>query len=293
MYLQAVTISDISMPNGVSLDNGKLHGMGTLFSSQPKCITIHQERPSLVEWSLWRRANKLWSDENGRLHCPLGHWILSTSQQRQVQFAYYRGRKLFTRSTDGHFLVHRQIRRGCFRHSEEKISIIHLPERAVPVEVDFDDNHTWIIRGQGKRVLIKSSSLPVTATFDSFIDSLPPWEVELLRHTHLYGDPFTVQLELRSGFRAVSDGSVRQIQGAFGWSLATEKGERAVFGKGPVCNRSPTSYRAEACGLLSILRFLIRLAEFTSMPGNWRGIIATDSQASSAHWKEEIRIPKW
>jgi hypothetical protein len=39
------------------------------------------------------------------------------------------------------------------------------------------------------------------------------------------------------------------------------------------------SYRAECSGMLSILRFLTRLAEFTAMDGTWTGIIGTHSQS--------------
>ena len=39
------------------------------------------------------------------------------------------------------------------------------------------------------------------------------------------------------------------------------------------------SYRAECSGLLSILRFLIRLAEFSYVFDDWSGVIGTDSQS--------------
>jgi hypothetical protein len=39
------------------------------------------------------------------------------------------------------------------------------------------------------------------------------------------------------------------------------------------------SYRAECTGMLSLLRFLIRLAVYTNMDDPWRGLIGTDSQS--------------
>jgi hypothetical protein len=39
------------------------------------------------------------------------------------------------------------------------------------------------------------------------------------------------------------------------------------------------SYRAECSGLLSILWFLIRLAEFSDMFEDWSGVIGTESQS--------------
>ncbi len=52
--------------------------------------------------------------------------------------------------------------------------------------------------------------------------------------------------------------------------MSSRSGEQAVQGMGPVCGRSLHSYRAEATGILSVLRFLIRLREW---------IVATDSES--------------
>lgn len=61
--------------------------------------------------------------------------------------------------------------------------------------------------------------------------------------------------------------------------LSSVGSERLAFGMGPARGRSPHSYRAEAYGLLSFLRFLIRVREFTGMHEPWVGILATDSQS--------------
>jgi hypothetical protein len=58
---------------------------------------------------------------------------------------------------------------------------------------------------------------------------------------------------------------------------ATPNGERVAWGMGPAYGMRPQSYRAEGYGLLSILRFLIRMAEFTEKTDPWSGIIGTDS----------------
>ena len=142
-------------------------------------------------------------------------------------------------------------------------------------------NGLWSVHGQPTAV-IRIPSLPpsATATFDLFINTLDPWETELLRQTTLTTDPFSLCLELTPGFRAVSDGSVTIQQcGSFGWVLSSLNHERLAFGMGPVHGRSMNSYRAEAYGLLSILRFLIRIKEYTGMHDPWVGVLATDSQS--------------
>jgi hypothetical protein len=60
-------------------------------------------------------------------------------------------------------------------------------------------------------------------------------------------------------------------QGSFGWTLSTDQGIQAALGMGPARGPPrPSSYhRAEGYGLLSILRFLIRLSEYTGMTDPW------------------------
>ena len=48
---------------------------------------------------------------------------------------------------------------------------------------------------------------------------------------------------------------------------------------GPTRGFQPTPYRAEGVGLLSLLRFLTRLAEYCGKFDEWHGIIATDSKS--------------
>ena len=117
-------------------------------------------------------------------------------------------------------------------------------------------------------------------TFDDFVNTLAPWEIDILRMTKMHLDPNATCEALSShGLRAASDGSVRlSTQGAFGWALNTGDGFQVATGMGPARGPRPSSYRAEAYGLLSILRFFIRLAEFTGMVEPWDGVLATDSQ---------------
>jgi hypothetical protein len=117
-------------------------------------------------------------------------------------------------------------------------------------------------------------------TFDTFVDTLELWEIDVLRMNTMHADPHAVCEALSHGFRAASDGSVRvTTQGAYGWALSTAQGIQVATGMGPVRGPTPSSYRAEAYGLLSILRFLIRIAEFTNKFEPWVGVLATDSQS--------------
>ena len=66
----------------------------------------------------------------------------------------------------------------------------------------------------------------------------------------------------------------------FGWSISNDDlGESLAKGIGP-SGISPTSYCAEACGMLTMLRFQRRLAEFVGYHEQWTGTIATESNLS-------------
>ena len=94
-------------------------------------------------------------------------------------------------------------------------------------------------------------------------------------------DPFTLSDALSHGVCAVSDGSVwDNSQGAFGWAVSTDIGERCATGMGPVRGAHPDSFRAEAYGMLAQLCFLTRLAQqYTGVVAPWTGVVATDSQS--------------
>jgi hypothetical protein len=87
--------------------------------------------------------------------------------------------------------------------------------------------------------------------------------VDLLSHLDLLVNPCLVCDSLSHGCRAVSDGSVKyNDRGVYGWILSSDVGEQLVCGMGPARGYQPTPYRAKGVGILSLLRFLIRLAEY-------------------------------
>jgi hypothetical protein len=119
-----------------------------------------------------------------------------------------------------------------------------------------------------------------TETFDAFVDTLEPWERDLLSHLTLELDPFSICLDTHRKFRAVSGGSVLPTGNAsFGWILSTQRGDRVAEGMGPARGFQVHSYRAEACGILSFLRFLIRIGNYTQMHEQWQDILVIDSQS--------------
>jgi hypothetical protein len=63
---------------------------------------------------------------------------------------------------------------------------------------------------------------------------LDAWEYDLLRHSTLFADAFTINNDLRTSFLAGSDGlEMYSTNEAFGWMISNGSGERAASGMGP------------------------------------------------------------
>ena len=69
--------------------------------------------------------------------------------------------------------------------------------------------------------------------------------------------------ELNGSIFATSDGSAPNFVGTFGWSLSLGNGQRLAKNKGPAHGHRTTSFRAEAYGVLSLLRFLYQAFPYT------------------------------
>ena len=140
-------------------------------------------------------------------------------------------------------------------------------------------------------IVRKSVDTPsVAESFSSFVQTLQPWERQYLTHVSMRVDPHRICAEGLLTLRAVSDGSVLPNgESSFGWVVSNTNGELLANGMGPVSGSQPNSYRAEACGMLSLLLFLSRIAEFTSTTGQWEGVLATDSESllNTLHGNEE------
>jgi len=138
------------------------------------------------------------------------------------------------------------------------VSATCIPDTSHPVSVlPLDDG--WSVHGP-LLPLLPTVSPPSPGTFTEYLGSLEPWESHLFEHLTIDGDAFELyNLLQHATFDAACDGSVYNNGSAsFGWVLSVSK-ERLVHCNGPAFGHHPTSYRAEAYGMLSFLRFLYRL----------------------------------
>ena len=99
LFLRAETVSDVVTVDGSKLDQCKLIGNWSLQSSRHHGNAIYQERPNDAAWTLWRRANRLWSNKHGDLLQPLGDWVLDTIHSHHNRhFSYWSRNHLWIQS---------------------------------------------------------------------------------------------------------------------------------------------------------------------------------------------------
>ena len=277
LFLNAITLSDLSDTIGTSLDLGKLNGAPSLVSSKSRWMAVQQDKPSEAEWRLWKKANEIWSTEEGKLRQPLGNWLHELQQRRIQHFAYRSHSTLFIRTQYG-YIKCRSCRFNCYKETSTTSTPECIPQRAEPVEVVMAGQQEWMIKHSTKVFPITIHRQQQVASFEDFLSTLQAWEYDLLRYSILFMDAFTISNDLSEVFVAGSDGSEKYgTDGAFGWMISNDSGERSAAGMGPSRGWKMDSYRAECSGLLSLLRFLIRLGEYTFKVDNWIGTIGTDS----------------
>jgi hypothetical protein len=129
------------------------------------------------------------------------------------------------------------------------------------------------------RPLLQPPPTPVYHTFHAYLQSLDTWETELFaditmhrRETELIdlmvntqpGEVEGANVAIGTKFQliGVSDGSVMRFS-TFGWVCCLATGEEEIVAcAGPVFGAKPSSFRAEAYGMLSLVRFLYRLFKY-------------------------------
>ncbi|KAI2510607.1 hypothetical protein MHU86_3718 [Fragilaria crotonensis] len=212
LYLNVVTISDITCVSGKRLDSNKLSGNHSRLSSYTHGTSIYQERPSDSTWVLWKKANRLWSTSSDALIQPLGDWVLPLHKLRQRHPAYWWSGRLWV-SIQNRYIKCNLVSDQIFQETAVSCDWAELPTLAVPMLAVQSTPGSWTITQQS--YVLEVNDPPMSGTFTQYVAALPEWESELLRHTEMFEDPFTVAMALEHGVRAVSDGSDwNQEQGA-------------------------------------------------------------------------------
>ena len=134
LYLQAITVSDITTASGSRLFAGINRGRTTEITSSTTWHHINQAKPDSASWSLWRKACELFS-VNGILKEVLGAWLDPPMEQRRSWPTYYEPStdSLLERSADKYEVHHRYKRRQTFHKTTTSV-IIAAPPTSYPVD---------------------------------------------------------------------------------------------------------------------------------------------------------------
>ena len=216
LYLQAVTVSDISTASGSQLFCGIHKGSTTGITSTTTWHHTVQKTPDTSSWKLWKKALAIFST-NGILHNPLYEWLDPPTQQRRKWTAYFDPQTNYLLfPCDEQYTVH--FRCNQIYGIEPGATQTTLSEKSYPVDIrrTFDG---WRIAKYSK--ILPPPPTPLSTTFHEYCSNLEPWESNLLTNASLNFPPEEIMLYLSTqAFRACSDGSAVSLQGTFGWVLA-------------------------------------------------------------------------
>jgi hypothetical protein len=182
-------MSNICLPDGVTLDPNFLAGNLTENSSKSRWIHINQARPAESPWPLWQQACSHWSHED-KLHFPLGKWLKPGDQLRR-EWPYYYDYKT------GDFYVRQLIGYlRCIATDPIRFSPISTIEwqptsSSTPVQARLAiSGDAWILTIPPPPTVIPIASTP--ATFVKFLDNLKSWETELFSDLTLNYDCYAI-----------------------------------------------------------------------------------------------------
>jgi hypothetical protein len=239
MYLQAITMSDLALADGDTLDPDMLLGRPGTRSSTSSWIHINQARPHEASWKIWRRATSQWSTNN-KLSQTLGAWQYPADKLRRRWPSYY------DHASGELYVRHEQVFTRC--NSVDAIRFAPLLEvdwrprsTSIPVQARRTiQGKTWILLLPAPPIPTPTSN-PISATFLVFLSSLEPWERELFPELSMEVDCYKF-LELVDAqaldaadtrLPTVSDGSDDSDSMSFGWVIALLNGTRLARYSGP------------------------------------------------------------
>jgi len=200
LYLQAVTISDVTTATGRDLDLTMLQGMRSRLSSKTKWHHFNQSKPSTKAWKLWRRANGLWSRDNGTLTEPLREWLQQPSLHRRTWHAYQDSNELLyiqrnfqeSPTYSIYFPLATKSQTHTYYSPFELDHTHTIPSDAAPVSAEDCNNGTWrICRNTAYGMVTHTIASSSNLDFMAYVGTLDPWELDLLHFVQLQSDIYT------------------------------------------------------------------------------------------------------
>ena len=275
LYLQVVTLSDVTHLNGAYLADWAIQGIVTpREGSIAKHLVIEQARPDAPAWKQWKKLCKILSDR--LLHEPLGLWLFGSAKLHRIwdQYLDWSDNSLYVWN-DGIFSQYVSISQDQFDHALE------CPDwwpssTCTPVQADFVDGRYDILPESVVPILSRPPA-SVPRTFSDYISRLPEWERLLFDELQFLGlAPFELLDQCTAEHGGIhltlifcSDGSAGDNSMSFAWRMALPSGRRVVQCAGPAFGHIQSSYRGEGYGVLSAVRFVFHWFLFCGESPQW------------------------
>ena len=257
MYLGVVTVSDIANAAGTHISKAMFDGDLDKVPTSSGWLTVHQKKPDPKSWAVWRRACRLIAGSADLvLQTPLSAWVVPTAQMRRLWKTWKSPGvdKLYIRQPNGTFNVHLRLTRDYDGDPTEQGS--PLPATAMPVDAK-QQQFTWSVTPNHRGWAIPVQDLEIQTDIQAYIQTLPEWEVQLLKGLQLEVSQTTLfDSMLGKQIVIAADGSKQEAKASFAWVLSDKAGNRLAKCADPAFGAKPSSYRAEGYSILSATRFL-------------------------------------
>lgn len=298
LYFNVVTISDITNAAGTHIDSHYWNGTDGNTRSHTTWHKCLQDRPAdKLSWTMWRKALQLFSGRQRKLKTPLGKWLHEPNNQRMAwpfyldpysnTFYSRQGTSLLAFSGDG-----RKFK------NDNGMPCDTVPPTSYPVDtyippslvkagiVDVEQISNWLVQ-QPANPQKPTTPVTVPTDFMAYLGTLEAWEHDLFVDTSwaFDYDYLTIAQHISTqSFLVASDGASDPISGkaSFGWVLADSTGQVLVTCSGPVYGLKPSSYRAEAYGVLSPTRMIHHLLKYHQL----------ESAQPYTHWCDNKSVVK-
>ena len=176
LYLQALSVSDITKTTGDALDQKK--AVRTPIAPKPSRATVGKrmivvaESKQVVEQGRWQPPRPL-------------HKCFLQIQRQQNHCAYRYWRTLWIRDTAGEAIYQKYkiTNRGSLLCYRQLHSFTQIPPLSTPVKLRDNANGDWQFTPPAFPIVHPPKVVPsATATFDAYIKTLEVLEIDLLRH---------------------------------------------------------------------------------------------------------------
>lgn len=214
-----------------------------------------------------------------RLRQPLGKWLVPADKLRKKWTHLHDGasERLFCLTPMG-YTQHSKLSVNYDKEPDQDIINPIIPVHAVPVDTLERQYTLSIKKGWEQHIREVPYDEDRCNTVSERAIRLATWEKLLLQHlvvTDSTEDTIWQALTNTTCYIA-TDGSAPAGKGSYAWVISNSEGEILAQCHGPVFGAKISSYRAEAYGILSVLRYLLQLS-------NIRGNTTTEANTLLSH----------